>query len=125
MFYANISFPDYTNPCFSDAKITEKKEMLKNYRAWSKLFPKNETIKYLATDGKEGALPDYMSKGFLKSGFFVFRNSWGMDATQMVVKAGPKVSGTVSRITVLSKCGLTARTCSQTPVRMCMPVKAK
>ena len=90
MFYANISFPDYTNPCFSDAKITEKKEMLKNYREWSKLFPKNETIKYLATDGKEGALPDYMSKGFLKSGFFVFRNSWGMDATQMVVKAGPK-----------------------------------
>ena len=54
MFYANISFPDYTNPCFSDAKITEKKEMLKNYREWSKLFPKNETIKYLATDGKEG-----------------------------------------------------------------------
>ena len=43
--------------------------MLKNYREWSKLFPKNETIKYLATDGKEGALPDYMSKGFLKSGF--------------------------------------------------------
>lgn len=64
--------------------------MLKNYREWSKLFPKNETIKYLASDGKEGALPDYMSKGFLKSGFFVFRNSWGMDATQMVVKAGPK-----------------------------------
>ena len=31
-----------------------------------------------------------MSKGFLKSGFFVFRNSWGEDATQMVVKAGPK-----------------------------------
>ena len=63
-------------------KSQKKKEMLKNYREWSKLFPKNETIKYLATDGKEGALPDYMSKGFLKSGFFVFRNSWGMDATQ-------------------------------------------
>ena len=65
MYYANISFPDYTNSCFSDAKITEKKEMLKNYREWSKLFPKNETIKYLATDDKEGALPGYMSKGFL------------------------------------------------------------
>ena len=90
MFYANISFPDYTNPCFSDAKLTTKKEMVKNYKAWSKLFPKNQAIKYFATEGKEGALPDYMSKGFLKSGFFVFRNSWGTDATQMVVKAGPK-----------------------------------
>ena len=90
MFYANISFPDYTNPCFSDAKLTTKKEIVKNYKACSKLFPKNQAIKYFATEGKEGALPDYMSKGFLKSGFFVFRNSWGMDATQMVVKAGPK-----------------------------------
>ena len=90
MFYANISFPDYTNPCFSDAKLTNKKEMLGNYRSWSKLFPENQAIKYFATEGKEGALPDYMSKGFLKSGFFVFRNSWGTDATQMVVKAGPK-----------------------------------
>lgn len=90
VFYANVSFPDYTNPCFSDAKLTNKKEMLKNYRNWSKMFPKNQFIKYLATDGKEGALPEYLSKGFLKSGFFVFRNSWGTDATQMVVKAGPK-----------------------------------
>ena len=90
VFYANVSFPDYTNPCFSDAKLTNKKEMLKNYRSWSKMFPKNQFIKYLATDGKEGALSEYLSKGFLKSGFFVFRNSWGTDATQMVVKAGPK-----------------------------------
>lgn len=90
VFYANVSFPDYTNPCFSDAKLTNKKEMLKNYRNWSKMFPKNQFIKYLATDGKEGALPEYLSKGFLKSGFFVFRNSWGTDAMQMVVKAGPK-----------------------------------
>src|SRR3712207_9169824 len=33
---------------------------------------------------------DYLSKGFLTSGFFIFRNSWKTDATQMVVKAGPK-----------------------------------
>ena len=90
MFYANICFPDYSNPCFSDAKLTNKADMLKNYRKWAKLFPDNQTIKYLATEGKEGALPDYLSKGFLTSGFFVFRNSWGPEATQMVVKAGPK-----------------------------------
>lgn len=90
VFYANISFPDYTNPCFSDAKLTTRSEMVKNYKEWSKLYPKNALIKYLATEGKEGQLPAYLSKGFLNSGFFVFRNSWGMDATEMVVKAGPK-----------------------------------
>lgn len=90
VFYANITFPDYTNPCFSDAKITNKEQMLKDYTKWSKLFPKNQLIKYLATDGKKGTLPEYLSRGFEKSGFFTFRNGWGTDALQMVVKAGPK-----------------------------------
>src|SRR3712207_9344640 len=52
MFYMNISFPDYTNPCFSDAKLTTKKEMLKNYRDWHKLFPENKAILYFATEGR-------------------------------------------------------------------------
>ena len=90
MFYMNICFPDYTNPCFSDAKLTSKSATISDYKRWSKVFPKNEAIRYMATQGKEGALPEYLSKGFLKSGFFTFRNSWGKDAVQMVVKAGPK-----------------------------------
>ena len=89
MFYGNLCFPDYENPCFSDAKIIDKKEMLRNYKRWSVVYPENEAIKYWATDGKQGRLPEYLSKGFLTSGFFIFRNSWGEDATQMVVKAGP------------------------------------
>lgn len=89
MFYGNLCFPDYENPCFSDAKIIDKKEMMRNYRRWSVVYPENEAIKYWATDGKQGRLPEYLSKGFLTSGFFIFRNSWGEDATQMVVKAGP------------------------------------
>ena len=88
-FYTNISFPDYTNPCFSDAKLVTKKEMLNNYKNWSKLFPDNGLIRHMATEGAEGALPEYLSKGYLTSGFFVFRNSWDSDAIQMIVKAGP------------------------------------
>ncbi len=90
VFYMNICYPDFTNPCFSDAKLGTKKEEQKNYRDWTKLFPKNEQIRYFATDGKKGQLPAYLSKGFLTSGFFTLRNSWGMDGTVMVVKAGPK-----------------------------------
>lgn len=88
-YYANICYPDYTNPCFSDAKLIYKAEMIKNYKAWSKVFPENEFIKYLATEGKEGSLPHHLSKGYLTTGYFVFRNSWASDAVQMVVKAGP------------------------------------
>ena len=89
MFYANISYPDYMNPCFSDARLVAKEDMVNDFKTWSKLFPENQAIKYWASEGAEGAVPDYLSKGFLTSGFFVFRNGWGEDATQMIVKAGP------------------------------------
>ena len=89
MYYGNLCFPDYENPCFSDAKTIHKDEMLRNYRRWSKVFPENEAIRYWATEGKYGKLPEYLSKGYLNTGTFIFRNSWGDDATQMVVKAGP------------------------------------
>ena len=89
MFYANISYPDYTNPCFSDARLVSKKNMIKSFKAWSELFPENEAIRYWATEGMEGELPENLSIGYPDSGFYVFRNGWGEDATQMVVKAGP------------------------------------
>ncbi len=90
MFYANICFPDYSNPCFSDAVLTGKQPTINYYKKWSVLFPDNQAIRYFATEGKEGKRPDYLSKGFTTSGFFIFRNSWEPDAIQMVVKAGPK-----------------------------------
>ncbi|HOV84357.1 MAG TPA: heparinase II/III family protein [Paludibacteraceae bacterium] len=90
IFYMNISFPDYSNPCFSDAKLAEKREIINNYKKWSKIFPDNKEIEYFATEGKKGELPAYLSKGFLNSGFYVFRNSWTIPATVMVLKAGPQ-----------------------------------
>ena len=39
-FYANICFPDYTNPCFSDAKLGDYQAELANYRDWLALFPR-------------------------------------------------------------------------------------
>lgn len=90
MFYMNVCFPDGSNPCFSDAKITTKAEVMKDFKKWSKVYPKNPYIKYFATDGKKGELPPYLSKAFKTSGFFIFRDSWTDPATMMVVKAGPK-----------------------------------
>lgn len=54
-FYANICFPDYTNPCFSDAKLGDYQAELANYRDWLALFPDCDWIRYYATEGREGA----------------------------------------------------------------------
>lgn len=90
IFYMNVCYPDYTNPCFSDAKKGNPQTEQANYKEWLKLFPENKQILYFATNGQEGEAPANLSKGFLKSGFFTFRNGWKKDATVMVVKAGPK-----------------------------------
>lgn len=89
-FYTNICFPDYTNPCFSDAKLGDYKAEIANYRDWLALFPDSEWIRYYATEGREGSMLPYLSHGALTSGFFTFRNGWKKDAAVMVVKAGPK-----------------------------------
>lgn len=88
-FYANISYPDYQPPCFSDERLTEKSIIISDFECWSNLFPSNGYLRWMATEGKEGYEPPYLSVGYLDSGFFVFRTSRKMDAVQMVVKAGP------------------------------------
>ena len=85
----NLSFPNYTNPMFSDAKLHDEDEMVRNYREWLKVFPDNEVIRYYASKGTEGQLPSYLSHALLKSGFFVFRSGWDTKATVMMLKAGP------------------------------------
>lgn len=89
-FYANVCFPDYSNPCFSDAKLGDRPAEIKNYKDWLKIFPDSQWIRYYATEGREGSPLPYLSHGALTSGFFTFRNGWKQDATVMVVKAGPK-----------------------------------
>lgn len=89
MWVVNSYFPNYTNPMFSDAKLDTKKQMLSNYREWTKIYPNNEAIKYMATERKEGTPPANLSIAYKPSGFYVFRSNWDEDATQMVLKAGP------------------------------------
>lgn len=88
-FYGEICYPDYTNPCFSDARITGKESVIEDWKRWSGLFPDNAFIRYMATEGREGTLPEHLSVAFKDSGFFIFRNGRDSNATQMIIKAGP------------------------------------
>jgi len=85
----NITFPDYNAPMFGDAWIINKNQRIKQYKNWSKVFPQNDAIRYFATEGKEGKVPDYLSKGLTTSGFYTFRNGWTSPSTIMVLKASP------------------------------------
>jgi len=86
---ANMSFPDYNNPMFGDSWPVEKASRIKAFAAWSKTFPENEEIKYFASDGAAGALPNYLSHGLTTAGFYTFRNGWNDKSTVMILKASP------------------------------------
>ncbi|CAA9195862.1 Heparin-sulfate lyase [Flavobacterium bizetiae] len=85
---ANISFPDYNNPMFGDSWPIEKNARIKQFAGWSKLFPDNGLIKYFATDGVDGKLPN-LSNALPNGGFYTFRNGWNDKSTVMILKAGP------------------------------------
>lgn len=85
----NMSFPDYNTPMFGDSWPAEKSLRLKQYLSWSKVLPDNQVIKYFATDGAEGKLPDYLSHPLPNAGFYTFRNGWNNQSTVMVLKASP------------------------------------
>lgn len=88
-FTFNIAFPDYTLPMFSDNKLYKKSEILKTYREWRKMTPKNKALQYFATEGEKGIAPAYTSKAFPMGGFYVLRNGWDSISSVMVLKAGP------------------------------------
>lgn len=86
---ANLSFPDYNNPMFGDSWLVEKSGRIKQFQSWAKAFPQNNTIKYFATEGKEGERPAYLSHALTTGGFYTFRNGWNDQSTVMILKASP------------------------------------
>lgn len=85
----DTKFPDYSHPLFSDAKESDKKLAIRNFKSWSKVFPENSSLMWMAWEGKKGTEPNWLSKAYKDSGFYILRNGWNRESTMMVVKAGP------------------------------------
>ncbi|WP_300257534.1 heparin-sulfate lyase HepC [uncultured Alistipes sp.] len=88
--HLNCSYPDGSTPLFSDNRRQEKEHYLACYREWAAVFPENGFIRCRATEGREGTNPEYLSRAFRTSGFYVLRNGWDTQATVMILKAGPQ-----------------------------------
>ncbi|QNN40389.1 heparin-sulfate lyase HepC [Pedobacter roseus] len=89
MAFISITFPNYNQPMFGDSWLADKKFRIQQFQSWLDVFPKNDAIRYFATDGKEGKRPDFLSKGLSTAGFYTFRNGWSNASTIMILKASP------------------------------------
>ena len=88
MFELNIKIvcPDGKFPDLNDGGRASLKFWCEMGR---KYFPDNETVKYFATDGKEGHLPSYTSIALPYAGQAYMRTGWGKNDIWCFMDAGP------------------------------------
>lgn len=83
----HMIYPDYSSVNMADTQKSSwtKSVLKKNLNRYVELFPENQELLWLATEGKEGTQPTATSKGFSDCGYYVLRSGWTKDDLMMVV----------------------------------------
>lgn len=91
-FVKDIIYPDYTIDNWNDTRSASysKSVLLRNLKSYSEMFPEDQELKWLATEGKEGTMPEYTAKAYDKGGYYMLRSGWDPKApirTMMILKS--------------------------------------
>lgn len=87
-----LGFPDGTTPQFGDSWTGTPGQIWRSLKTWAQLYNRPDFL-YVATEGKEGKVPDSTAFALEKSGFYSMRSSWDRNAICMVLKNGPDGGG--------------------------------
>ena len=87
-FVADLIYPNYSIDNFNDTRNVSytKSVLLKNLKNYQSMFPENNLIKWMASEGKEGTTPGYTTKAYPESGYYMLRDGWKSDGMMMVLK---------------------------------------
>jgi Heparinase II/III-like protein. len=87
----NLTYPNYTVPAFNDTRPVSwtKNVITKNLKKYVEMFPENENMKWMAYSGSQGKEPEYLTKAFTSSGYYVLRNGWSKESTMMIHTNNP------------------------------------
>ena len=92
------------------------------------MYPDDNGLLWVATEGKSGSKPSYTTKAYSTSGYYMLRNGWDKDATMMILKNNyiRPINGIVSPIMELSVCiaknVISSRTQVYSPITQELPV---
>jgi hypothetical protein len=81
-----IMMPNRRLPDINDGRMISVHEILKPK---TYLFPDNQMIRWLLSDGQEGEEPVDLSYVFPYAGIGIYRDSWDKDATYVLFDGGP------------------------------------
>ena len=87
-FVVDIIYPNYTIDNFNDTRSDRytKNVILKNFRKYMEMFPDDEEIAWMATEGKSGKEPTESIQIYDASGYYMLRSGWRSNATMMILK---------------------------------------
>ena len=77
--YQNYFIPKSNFNCTSalnDSWMKTKSVLSKNFISYAEMFPDNQELKFMATEGVEGTEPSTEVKVFEASGHYIFRDGW-------------------------------------------------
>lgn len=83
-----LCLPNGTNVQFGDAWEGTPGQHKNRFREWAEFFGRDDFL-YLATDGKDGKMPDSTAYALPASGLYSMRSGWDEDAVCLVLKCGP------------------------------------
>ena len=80
-FVMDLVYPNYSVENFNDTRSgrMQKSMLIKNFTRYAQMFPDNQGMKWMATQGKEGKKPTYTLKAYDYSGYYMLRNGWDQD----------------------------------------------
>jgi heparan-sulfate lyase len=87
-FVMDVIYPDYSIDNFNDTRSSSytKSVLLRNLRQYSEMFPEDEEIQWMATEGKMGKKPVDRIQTYPHAGYYMMRSDWGSNSTVMILK---------------------------------------
>lgn len=83
-----LALPDGTNAQFGDAWEGSPGQYHARFKRWGDFFKRDDFL-FVASEGREGQLPDSTAFALPVSGLYSMRSDWTQDAICLVLKCGP------------------------------------
>lgn len=82
-----MTYPDYSVPNMEDTRNASytKSVLTRNFKRYSTLFPEDQALLWMATEGADGTMPTTRAKAFEQAGYYVLRTGWQKDESMMMV----------------------------------------
>lgn len=88
-FIMDIVYPNYSIDNYNDTRCGSsftKNVILRNLRSYLAMFPDDEELRYMSTQGISGTKPSDDVRIYDKSGYYMFRSGWNAGSMMLVLK---------------------------------------